>query len=109
MKIKMRKNKRLWSDLILAACLLLLCIYLACGGFGMINRADAEESDPYDWSDYDGQVILDDPEFFMFSDEEEATEQSESEEQQETNGQETETEQTETPAEQTSQSVNFIS
>ena len=100
MKIKMRKNKRLWSDLILAACLLLLFIYMACGGFGMINRADAEESDPYDWSDYDGQVILDDPEFFMFSDEEEASEQSESEEQQETNGQNTETEQTETPAEE---------
>ena len=110
MKIKMRKNKRLWSDLILAACLLLLFIYMACGGFGMINRADAEESDPYDWSEYDGQVILDDPEFFMFSDEEETIEQSESEEPlvqtndpQETNGQNAETEQTETPAEQTSQ------
>ena len=76
----------------------------------MINRAEAEESDPYDWSDYEGQVILDDPEFFMFSDEEEATEQSESDESpaqtndpQEINGQNAETEQTETPAEQTSQ------
>ena len=110
MKIKMRKNKRLWSDLILAACLLLLFIYMACGGFGMINRADAEESDPYDWSDYDGQVILDDPEFFMFNDEEDAAEQSESEEPpaqtndpQEINGQNAETEQTEASAEQASQ------
>ena len=112
MKTKMRKNKRLWNDLILAACILLLCVYMAFGGFGMLNPAKAEEADPYDWSDYEGEVILDDPEFFMFSEEEEGAEQSGSEEipsqtdeQLETNGHDAETEQTETPAEATSQPV----
>ena len=35
--MKRNKNKRIWNDLLLAACLLLLCIFLACGGFGMLN------------------------------------------------------------------------
>ena len=112
MKTKMRKNKRLWNDLILAACILLLCVYMAFGGFVMLNPAKAEKADPYDWSDYEGEVILDDPEFFMFSEEEEGAEQSGSEEipaqtdeQLETNGHDAETEQTETPAEATSQPV----
>ena len=112
MKTKMRKNKRLWNDLILAACILLLCVYMAFGGFGMLNPAKAEEADPYDWADYEGEVILDDPEFFMFSEEEEGAEQSGSEEipaqtdeQLETYGHDAETEQTETPAEATSQPV----
>ena len=67
----MKKNKRLWNDLLLAACLLLICIFLACGGLGKVKPAQAEEADPYDWSTYEGQVILDDPEFFMFTEEEE--------------------------------------
>ena len=72
--MKRNKNKRIWNDLLLAACLLLLCIFLACGGFGMLKPAQAESGDPYDWSDYDGEVILDDPEFFMFAEEDEAEE-----------------------------------
>ncbi|MBQ6257917.1 MAG: hypothetical protein IJJ60_15095, partial [Clostridia bacterium] len=72
--MKRNKNKRIWNDLLLAACLLLLCIFLACGGFGMLKPAQAESGDPYDWTDYDGEVILDDPEFFMFVEEDEAEE-----------------------------------
>lgn len=78
--MKRNKNKRIWNDLLLAACLLLLCIFLACGGFGMLKPAQAESGDPYDWSDYDGEVILDDPEFFMFTEEDEAEEQENAEE-----------------------------
>ena len=69
--MKRNKNKRIWNDLLLAACLL-LCIFLACGGFGMLKPAQAESGDPYDWTDYEGEVILDDPEFFMFTEEDEA-------------------------------------
>ena len=50
--MKRNKNKRIWNDLLLAACLLLLCIFLACGGFGMLKPAQAESGDPYDWTDY---------------------------------------------------------
>ena len=42
--MKRNKNKRIWNDLLLAACLLLLCIFLACGGFGMLKPAQAESS-----------------------------------------------------------------
>ncbi len=78
--MKIKTNKRIWSDLVLALCLLLICIFLACGGFGMINPAHAEGTDPYDWSNYDGLLILDDPEFFMLPEDEDAVHQSESEE-----------------------------
>lgn len=78
--MKRNKNKRIWNDLLLAACLLLLCIFLACGGFGMLKPAQAESGDPYDWSDYEGEVILDDPEFFMFAEEDEAERQENVEE-----------------------------
>ena len=78
--MKRNKNKRIWNDLLLAACLLLLCIFLACGGFGMLKPAQAESGDPYDWTDYDGEVILDDPEFFMFTEDDEAEEQENAEE-----------------------------
>ena len=47
--MKRNKNKRIWNDLLLAACLLLICIFLACGGFGMLKPAQAESGDPYDW------------------------------------------------------------
>ena len=46
----------------------------------MLKPAQAESGDPYDWSDYDGEVILDDPEFFMFTEEDEAEEQENAEE-----------------------------
>ena len=72
--MKRNKNKRIWNDLLLAACLLLLCIFLACGGFGMLKPAQAESGDPYDWTDYEDEVILDDPEFFMFAEEDDAEE-----------------------------------
>ena len=78
--MKMKTNKRIWSDLVLALCLLLICIFLACGGFGMINPAQAEGTDPYDWSNYDGLLILDDPEFFMLPEDEDVVHQSQSEE-----------------------------
>ena len=72
--MKKNTNKRIWNDLLLAACLLLLCIFLACGGFGMLKPAQAESEDPYDWTDYEGEVILDDPEFFMFTEEDDTEE-----------------------------------
>lgn len=86
--MKRNKNKRIWNDLLLAACLLLLCIFLACGGFGMLKPAQAESGDPYDWTDYEGEVILDDPEFFMFSEDDEAEGQENAEETQDEGSQE---------------------
>ena len=64
----MKKNKRR-----LAAAFLLLTFMLYITGIAaaFCEPADAvqEEKDPYDWSDYEGEVILDDPEFFKFDDE----------------------------------------
>ena len=64
----MKKSKRR-----LAAAFLLLTVMLYITGIAaaLCEPADAvqEEKDPYDWSDYEGEVILDDPEFFMFDDE----------------------------------------
>ena len=39
-----------------------------------------EEKDPYNWPDYEGEVILDDPEFFMLPEDEDVVHQSQSEE-----------------------------
>ena len=64
----MKKSKRR-----LAAAFLLMTVMLYITGIAaaLCEPADAaqEEKDPYDWSDYEGEVILDDPEFFMFDDE----------------------------------------
>ena len=64
----MKKNKRR-----MAAAFLLMAVMLYITGIAaaFCEPADAaqEEKDPYDWSDYEGEVILDDPEFFMFDDE----------------------------------------
>ena len=64
----MKKNKR-W----LAAAFLLLAVMLYITGFAAAfceaAEAGQEEKDPYDWSDYEGEVILDDPEFFIFDEE----------------------------------------
>ena len=64
----MKKNKCL-----LAAAFLLLAVILYITGIAaaFCEPADAgqEEKDPYDWSDYEGEVILDDPEFFIFDEE----------------------------------------
>lgn len=64
----MKKNKR-W----LAAAFLLLAVMLYITGIAAAlcepEDAGQEEKDPYDWSDYEGEVILDDPEFFIFDEE----------------------------------------
>ena len=64
----MKKNKGR-----LAAAFLLLAVMLYISGIAaaLCEPADAmqEENDPYDWSDYEGEIILDDPEFFLFDDE----------------------------------------
>ena len=78
--MKMKTSKRIWTDLVIALCLLLICVFMACGGFGMLKPAQAEEADPYDWSDYEGQLILDEPAYFMVSEDEDATEHSNPEE-----------------------------
>ena len=57
----------------LAAAFLLLMTVLYVTGLtaALCEPADANEgaNDPYDWSNYEGEVILDDPEFFMFDEE----------------------------------------
>ena len=64
----MKKNKRR-----LAAAFLLLAVMLYITGIAAAlcepEDAEQEEKDPYDWSDYEGEVILDDPEFFIFDEE----------------------------------------
>lgn len=64
----MKKNKRR-----LAAAFLLLAVMLYITGIAAAlcepEDAGQEEKDPYDWSDYEGEVILDDPEFFIFDEE----------------------------------------
>ena len=74
MKINKKNTKQLLEGILITLSFLLICIYLICGN---IYKAGAEEADPYDWSDYEGEVILDDPEFFMLNEdaEEEADEQ----------------------------------
>ena len=74
MKMNKKNAKRLWEGILITLSFLLICIYLICGN---IYKAGAEEADPYDWSDYEGEVILDDPEFFMLDEdaEEEADDQ----------------------------------
>ena len=52
----------------LTAALLLLTLMLYIPGMTALGEP-AEEKDPYDWSDYDGEVILDDPEFILFDEE----------------------------------------
>ena len=57
----------------LAAAFLLLMTALYVTGLtaALCEPADPDEgaNDPYDWSNYEGEVILDDPEFFMFDEE----------------------------------------
>ena len=64
----MKKNKRR-----LAAAFLLLAVMLYITGIAAAlcepEDAGQEEKDPYDWSDYEGEVIVDDPEFFIFDEE----------------------------------------
>ena len=64
----MKKNNRR-----LAAAFLLLAVMLYITGIAAAlcepEDAEQEEKDPYDWSDYEGEVILDDPEFFIFDEE----------------------------------------
>ena len=64
----MKKNKRR-----LAAAFLLMAFMLYITGIAAAlcepEDAGQEEKDPYDWSDYEGEVILDDPEFFIFDEE----------------------------------------
>ena len=68
MKMNKKNAKRLCEGILITLSFLLICIYLICGN---IYKAGAEEADPYDWSDYEGEVILDDPEFFMLDEDEE--------------------------------------
>ncbi len=63
----MKKNKRVWESILIALCIMLIGLYLICGN---TRSATAETDDPYDWTDYEGLVILDDPEFFMVTEEE---------------------------------------
>ena len=60
----MKKNKRRLAAILL---LLMAALYLTSVSAAFCEPADAaqEEKDPYDWTDYEGEVILDDPEFFM--------------------------------------------
>ena len=64
----MKKNNRR-----LAAAFLLLAVMLYITGIAAAlcepEDAGQEEKDPYDWSDYEGEVIVDDPEFFIFDEE----------------------------------------
>ena len=64
----MKKNNRR-----LAATFLLLAVMLYITGIAAAlcepEDAGQEEKDPYDWSDYEGEVIVDDPEFFIFDEE----------------------------------------
>ena len=65
----MKKNNR--QRLAAAFLLLTVMLHVACAAVALCDPADAgqENNDPYDWSDHTGEVILDDPEFFI-SDEE---------------------------------------
>ena len=95
-----------------AAILLLTVMLCMTAAAAFCEPADAgqAENDPYDWSDYEGEVILDDPEFFMFDEETLDENQGEtdnggnSQEQQGNDTQEENEEQpTESPAENPSQ------
>ena len=60
----MKKSKKIWESILVALCIMLIGIYVICGS---LHKATAESDDPYDWTNQEGQVILDDPEFFMFA------------------------------------------
>jgi len=60
----MRKSKKIWESILVALCIMLIGIYVICGS---LHKANAESDDPYDWTNQEGQVILDDPEFFMIA------------------------------------------
>ena len=51
--------------------LLMTALYVTGLTAALCEPADPDEgaNDPYDWSNYEGEVILDDPEFFMFDEE----------------------------------------
>ena len=61
-------NRRLMSVLLLLAVTLYTVIGLTAALCEPTDPNEGEK-DPYDWSDYEGEVILDDPEFFLFDDE----------------------------------------
>ena len=63
----MKTNKRRLVAVFLLPTLLL---HLMIGiNAALSEPAEQEERDPYDWSDYEGEVILDDPEFFLVDEE----------------------------------------
>ncbi|MBQ9262857.1 MAG: DUF4366 domain-containing protein [Clostridia bacterium] len=66
----MKKSKRLWESILLALCVLLIGIYMICGN---LYKASAEAADPYDWSDDKGEVILDDPMYFLNTEDKQET------------------------------------
>ena len=61
-------NRRLMSVLLLLAVTLYTVIGLTAALCEPTDPNEGEK-DPYDWSDYEGEIILDDPEFFLFDDE----------------------------------------
>ncbi|MBQ6257030.1 MAG: hypothetical protein IJJ60_10620 [Clostridia bacterium] len=64
----MNKIKRRLASAFL---LLMTALYVTGLTAALCEPADPDEgaNDPYDWSNYEGEVILDDPEFFMFDEE----------------------------------------
>ena len=62
----MNKIKRRLASAFL---LLMTALYVTGLTAALCEPADPDANDPYDWSNYEGEVILDDPEFFMFDEE----------------------------------------
>ena len=64
----MKKNKRRMAVTLL---LLTIMLYITGAAAAFCESADMaqEEKGPYNWPDYEGEVILDDPEFFQFDEE----------------------------------------
>ena len=58
----MKKTKKFWESILIALCILLIGLYMICAN---PMKGKAESDDPYDWTDQEGQVILDDPEFIL--------------------------------------------
>lgn len=58
----MKKLKKIWESILIALCILLIGLYMICAN---PMKGNAETADPYDWTDWEGQVILDAPEFIL--------------------------------------------
>jgi hypothetical protein len=58
----MKKLKNIWESILIALCILLIGLYMICAN---PMKGNAETADPYDWTDWEGQVILDAPEFIL--------------------------------------------